>query len=181
MARQKKNRKAIREARKQQQVEQREAKRQARKQREAKRQARKQQRAEQREAKRQARKQQRAEQREAKRQARKYSNELKQRDAILYEREQKAVAAFFGHEPNARELNTWRGLVNSGAIDRIRELNYINYEPEAVKDATTNLLKSDLSSEEIINALEGYIKDYSVKEQSLYDYVFEKYGEIIPK
>lgn len=162
MARQKKNRKAARLARKQERAERLAPQRQKR------------------QAKAERRKANRQQRREEVR-AQKVSRALKTATPALFNREQKAAASFFGHAPNARELNTWRGLVNSGAIDRIKELTYINYEPEAVKDAATDLLKTDMSSDEIVSALEGYIKEYAAKEQSLYDYVESKYGSIIPR
>ncbi len=178
MARQKKNRfvmfinslqKAVRLARKQERAERLVPQRQKQ-----------QAKAERRKAARRSRKANRQVRREESR-AQKVSQALEKKSPVIFDREQKSAATFFGHAPNARELNTWRGLVNSGAIDRIKELTYINYEPEAVKDAAADLLKTDMSSDEIVSALEGYIKEYAAKEQSLYDYVESKYGAFIPR
>ena len=169
MARQKKNRKAARIARKQERAERLAPQREKR-----------QAKAERRKAARQSRKANRQQRREVSR-AQKVSQALEKKNPVVFDREQKAATSFFGHAPNARELNTWRGLVNSGAIDRIKELTYINYEPEAVKDAASDLLKTDMSSDEVVAALEGYIKEYAAREQSLYDYVESKYGSIIPR
>lgn len=173
MARQKRNRKSARLARKQARAERLAPQRQKR-----------QARAERRQAARQVRKAARQKQRQQQKEvakAQRESQALEKRNPTLFEREQKSATSFFGHTPSARELNTWRGLVNSGVLERIKELTFLNYEPEAVKDATSNLLKSDLSSAEVVSALEGYIKEYAAKEQSLYDYVESKYGEIIPR
>jgi len=173
MARQKRNRKAARLARKQARAERIAPQRQKR-----------QARAERRKAARQARAEQRrlrkiADLETAK--AQRESRALERKSPTLFEREQKSATSFFGHAPTARELNTWRGLANSGALDRIRELTYINYEAEAVKDAAKDLLKTDMTSDEVISALEEYIKEYAQREQSLYDYVESKFGTIIPR
>ena len=111
--------------------------------------------------------------------AKTYSERLKSRDETWYKIEQKSANSFFGHTPNAKELNTWRELVNTGVIDKIKELAFAQYDTEEVKDSVQNLLKSDLTSDEVVDALNDYIKSYASREKTLYDYVQQNYGEII--
>ena len=82
-----------------------------------------------------------------------------------------------------KHYNIWRALTTPGPdgiapIQRVNEM--VNYDAGSIKDAAQQMSAAGMSSDEIVNTLDDYLKENAGKRQpsSVYDYLEEKYPDM---